>query len=99
MQHLDQWSVGNTLAVHISLRNRSVTETADSTPTYRVYKGDSSTVVTNGTVSAVVDSQTGHHLLSFALSSGTFSTGVYTVRVSYAVSAAARVIDYVFRID
>ena len=98
--HLGIHSVGDTLAVHISLRNGSVPETADAAPTFRIYKGSSSDAVATGTCSAVVDSQAGHHLLSQVLSSGNgFSTGVYSVRVSYEVSSTAKVRDYVFQID
>lgn len=99
--YLGIWTLGATLQAHIQLKNGNAPVTADSgTITARIYKGSSESLVLAATVaSAVTDSQTGWHLLSAALTTANgFSAGVYTVRLSYAVSGVSKCQDFCFQI-
>jgi len=87
-----------TLNAHIQLANGNAPQTADAQPTFRIYGADSTPVQT-GTASAVVDSQTGLHKITQACTAANgFARGTYTIRVAYAVSAAAKVQSYTFTI-
>jgi len=91
-------ALGSTLSCCLQLANGNSPQTADAQPTYRIYSG--ATLVTSGTLSAsVVDSQTGWHSISQAITtSGNFSAGIYTIRVSYAVSSVAKVQEFSFQV-
>lgn len=87
-----------TLNRHIQLANGNAPATADAAPTFRIY-GPDSTPVQTGTCSTVVDSQTGWHLLSQAVTAALgFARGTYTIRVAYAVSSTAKVQSYTFTV-
>lgn len=87
-----------TLTRHLQLANGNAPVTADAQPTYRIYGADVTPVAT-GTLSTVVDSQTGLHSLAQACTAlAGFARGTYTVRVAYAVSAVAKVQAYTFTV-
>lgn len=94
------YNLGDTLNAHLQMADGNAPATADAAPTFRIYKGSSSTPVATGTCSTVVDSQTGWHKLSQALTSGNgFAAGtVYTIRLAYAVSSVAKAQEYAFQI-
>ena len=88
-----------TLKAHLQLKNGNAPATADAAPTFRIYAGASSTPVATGTCSAVVDSQTGLHLLTQAVTAANgFARGAYTVRIAYAVSTVAKAQEYSFQV-
>lgn len=88
-----------TLKAHLQMKNGNAPVTPDAAPTFRIYVGTSSTVVANGTCSAEVDSQTGMHLMTQALTGAAgFARGAYTVRIAYDVSAAAKAQEYSFQV-
>ena len=96
---LGLWTLGSTLAVHVQLAAGNAPVTADAAPTFRIYVGSSNTPIATGTASGVVDSQTGFHLVTKALTVGNgFAVGTYTIRLAYAVSAVAAVQEYHFQI-
>jgi hypothetical protein len=88
-----------TMVRHIQTKNSSGTPTApDSAPTYRIY-GDSGTAIATGTLSGPVDSQTGLYSLSKAITAANgFGRGLYSVRIAYAISSAARAELYTFQV-
>lgn len=87
-----------TLTRHLQLANGNAPVTADAPPTYRIYGADGSPVA-NGTLSTVVDTQTGLHAVVQACTSlAGFARGTYTLRVSYAVSTVAKVQAYTFTV-
>ena len=93
------FNIDDTMAVHVQLADGNAPATPDANPTFRIYKGSSSTPVATGTASAVVDSQTGWHLVSQALTvANGFAVGHYTLRLAYDVSAVAKVQEYAFQI-
>ncbi len=94
------YELGDTLEAHIQLADGNAPATADADPTFRIYKGETSTPVQTGTASGVVDSQTGWHKISQALTAGnSFASGtVYTIRVAYDVSSVAKAQEYSFQI-
>lgn len=96
---LGLFTLGDTMVSHIQLRDGNAPQTADAQPTFRIYSGASGTPVATGTCSTVVDSQTGWHSLTQALTSAAgFARGDYTIRVAYDVSSTAKVQDYSFQI-
>lgn len=91
-------TLGSTLAKCIQLKSGNAPVTADAQPTFRIY-GDGTTTIATGACSTVVDSQTGLHQISQALTIGNgFAVGTYTIRVAYAVSSVAKVQDYSFTV-
>ena len=97
---LGLFTLGTTLAVPLQLAAGNSPVTATGTPTFRIYSGASSTPVATGSLSAsVVDSQTGLHLLTQALTiANGFAVGVYVVRVAYVASATDAVQEYAFQV-
>lgn len=91
-------TLDETITRHLQLGNGNAPVTADAQPTYRVY-GTDGTPVATGTLSTVVDSQTGLHAFVQACTSlAGFARGTYTLRVAYAVSMVAKVQAYTFTV-
>lgn len=97
--YLGLFTLEATLNAHIQLKDGNAPATADAQPTFRIYAGASSTPVATGTCSTVVDSQTGLHSLTQALTTAAgFARGSYSIRVAYDVSAVAKAQEYSFQI-
>jgi hypothetical protein len=94
------WQLGATLSPCIQLSTTgNVPSTADSAPTFRIYSANSDTPISTGTASGEIDSQTGWHRISQALTIGNgYAIGVYTVRVRYVVSSIEYVQFYSFQV-
>lgn len=96
--YLGYVALGETITRHLQLASGNAPATADAQPTYRIYGADGTPVAT-GTLSTVVDSQTGLHAFEQACTSlAGFTRGTYTLRVAYAVSSVAKVQAYTFTV-
>ena len=92
------FSIGDALNSTIQLANGNSPVTPDSQASFRIYQGQ--TLISSGTASNAVDSQTGWINLNKALTAGNgFSVGRFTIRVAYTVSSVAKSQQYAFQIS
>ena len=74
----------------------------DSNPAYRIYGPDPSAIMTSGsgTLTGPVDSQTGFFKATHSITSATgYASGSsYTIRITYLVSSATKVVLYTFSV-
>jgi hypothetical protein len=87
-----EYVIGDYFEVPIQVQDPSTAEAsdADALPTYRVYKAGTDTVVATGTAAKRDDANTvGYYIARAELTSPTYATGDYTVRVSAIVGGVA----------